>query len=259
MQNDLIFDRKLLLSRRKKLISSLPKADFLIKRSFEDIQEKLTEIRRDYRDVLNLGSKTGSNLLPGMVIESDCCVDLLNHSTHDKKMLIDEESLSLEDNSFDLIVSVLNLHLVNNLPGCLFRIKNALRSGGVLIASIFGGENLFELRQTLVQTELELFGGVSPRMMPNIDIKQFGALAQKVGFTDVIVDSDVIKVHYKDPINLLHDIKNMGEANIMLNRNNKYVGKKFWECFAKNYRKSFACSELEVEASFEVITLTAIK
>lgn len=258
MQNDLIFDRKLLLSRRKKLADSLPKANFLIKRSFEDIKEKITEINKNYLNVLNLGSKYGSELLPGDVIEADSCQEILNSSSCKKKMLIDEENLVLNDNSFDLIVSALNLHSVNNLPGCLFKIKNALRSGGVFVASIFGGENLFELRQVLIETELELFGGVSPRMMPNIDIKQYGALAQKVGFTNVVVDSDVVKVHYKDPINLLHDIKNMGEANIMLNRNNKYVGKRFWECFSKNYRKLFAYNEEEVEASFEILTITAI-
>ncbi len=256
MQTDIIFDRKLLLSRRKKLVNTLPKAEFLIKRSFEDVQEKLQEITKDYKDVLNLGSKIGSNLLPGDVIEADSCSELLKHS---KQFLINEENLSLGKNRFDLIISVLHLHLVNNLPGCLFKIKDALKKGGVFIASIFGGANLFQLRQTLIQTELELFGGVSPRMMPTIEIKQFGSLAQKVGFCNPVVDSDIVKVHYKDPMQLLRDIKNMGEANIMLNRNNKYVGKRFWDLFVKNYRKNFACNEEEVEASFEILTLTAIK
>ena len=202
--NYLIFDRNLLLQRSARTANSLAKSDFLIKRSFADIYDRLNDMTKEFPMTLNLG-----------------------HSS-----IVNEENFMLEANKFDLIISILNLHNINDLPGCLIRLKNALKPGGMIIASMFGGNNLFQLREVLLKTELELFGGVSPRMMPNIEIKQLGGLLQRAGFSSPIVDSDIVEVHYKQPLDLLHDLRNMGETNIMLTRDKKYLGKRFWRVFA---------------------------
>lgn len=98
--------------------------------------------------------------------------------------------------------------------------------------------------------ELEALGGISPRIMPCVEIKQLGSLLQRVGFTMPVIDKDGIEVHYENPMKLLYDLQNMGETNIMLNRNKKYSGKIFWQKFAKLKK---------IIAKFEILTLTAVK
>ena len=264
--NSFIFDRNLLLQRRSQIVDSLSKADFLIKRSFDNIQERLNEMSRDFPVILNLGCRNGygsheliNRFGTKKLIETDLSVNLLKQSPGSTKIIVDEENLNLSPNQFDLIISVLNLHSVNDLPGCLIQLKNALKPNGLLIASMFGERNLYELRETLVQTELECIGGISPRMMPYVELKQLGSLLQRAGFSLPVVDSDRVETHYQQPLDLLHDLQNMGETNIMLNRSKAYLGKKFWHKFAQNYINRFSINDSEVIATFEILTLTGIK
>src|SRR4029079_2447831 len=60
----------------------------------------------------------------------------------------DEELLPLAPQSVDLIVSVLSLHLVNDLPGALAQIRRALKPDGLFLGAMLGGETLNELRQS---------------------------------------------------------------------------------------------------------------
>jgi NADH dehydrogenase [ubiquinone] 1 alpha subcomplex assembly factor 5 len=255
--NLVIFDRHLLAKRKISNISSLCKADFLIKRSFQEILERLNNMQRDFLSTLNLGSRLsyGSQELSSRkgtkyLIETD----ISPSPSSFKKIIADDESLPFADNKFDLIVSVLNLHLINDLPNCLYQIKNMLKPNGVFIASMFGETNLAELRSTLIKTELECNGGVSPRTIPYVDIKQLGMLLQKTGFNAPVIDKDQIKAQYHHPLKLIEDLRNMAETNILLNRNKNYVGKVFWKKFSENYTKDY-----DNLASFEILNLMATK
>lgn len=66
------------------------------------------------------------------------------------RMQVDEEELlqHFERNSQEAIVSCLSLHWVNDLPGVLIQIREALKPDGLFLGAMFGGETLFELRST---------------------------------------------------------------------------------------------------------------
>jgi NADH dehydrogenase [ubiquinone] 1 alpha subcomplex assembly factor 5 len=48
----------------------------------------------------------------------------------------------------------------------LVQIKEALKSDGVFIGAILGGDTLFELRTSLQLAEVEREGGISPHVSP---------------------------------------------------------------------------------------------
>ncbi len=62
----------------------------------------------------------------------------------------DEENLlqTIPRNSQEAIVSCMSLHWVNDLPGVLVQIKEALKPDGVFLGALLGGDTLFELRYT---------------------------------------------------------------------------------------------------------------
>lgn len=245
---NLIFDRNLLLKKQSN--KYLSKSDFLIKRSFDDILERLSEITRKFPIILNLGQK--NNYIRTELRKNPSTLKIIETDFNA------EEMISLKNESCDLIISILNLHKINDLPGCLIQLKKTLKPNGILMASIFGGNNLAELRHTLLKTELEFYAGISPRSMPLIELKQLGSLLQRVGFDMPIIDSDRIEVHYKHPINLLHDLRNMSETNIMIDRNKDYLGRKFWNKFYYNYINDFSTINNEIIANFEIINFIAI-
>lgn len=268
----LIFDRNLLLKRRSNIANSLTKADFLIKHSLNDILERLDGMSKEFPIILNLGShncydsnellnRLGTHTLinTSSVTPIFKCNPKNGNIANKYSLIVDEENLSFADNQFDLIISILNLHLINDLPGCLIQLKNSLKPGGVLIASLFGERNLNELRAALIKTELECFGGISPRMIPTIELKQLGGLLQRAGFSMPIVDKDTLEVHYSSPIKLLHDLRNMSETNILLDRNKKYLGKEFWLKFNNNYIADYSYDQNSVIATFEILNITAVK
>ena len=52
------------------------------------------------------------------------------------------ETIPFLENSFDLVLSSINLHWVNNLPFILAQIRTALKPDGLFIASLLGGSTL---------------------------------------------------------------------------------------------------------------------
>ena len=101
----------------------------------------------------------------------------------------DEESIPFPDNHFDMVVSNLSLHWVNNLPRALSEIHRVLKPDGCFIGmhsivrflkkncsrftfshlmqgAMFGGETLFQLRCSLQLAEQNLLGVFTPLMSP---------------------------------------------------------------------------------------------
>ncbi len=116
------------------------------------------------------------------------------------------------------MVSLLSLHWVNDLPGTLMQIRRALKPDGLLLAAMFGGETLKELRHALGEAEIADEGGLSPRISPFADVRDIGNLLQRAGFALPVVDIETLTVSYADPLRLLADLRGMGESNAVLER-----------------------------------------
>lgn len=112
-----------------------------------------------------------------------------------------------EENSLDMVMSSLSLHWVNNLPECFRAINRGLKPDGVFIASLFGGETLFELRSALQLAEMERKGGLSPHISPFTQIRDIGGLLNMAGFTMLTIDTDEVVVEYPSMFELMWDLK----------------------------------------------------
>lgn len=77
-------------------------------------------------------------------------------------VVADEEALPFPDQQFDLVLSSLGMHWVNEIPALLAKIKAILRPDGAFIGCMIGGNSLLELRSSLYLAELERRGGMSP-------------------------------------------------------------------------------------------------
>lgn len=244
MSQEVLFDRDLLRQNRARAAKGFAQHNFLHMEVANRIAENVEFLGREFGEVLEIGAF------------DDYLRNLIGAKSY--QFTEDAEVLPFEPESFDLIVSNLNFHYINQIPEFLIQIKNLLKPNGVFIASFFGEENLSQLAHVLYETENQIYNGVSPRMPPTIDVKTAASLLAKVGFQNPISDFAKIEVDYSEPLNLLKDLKMMGQGNILLKRSRKFFTKGFLAKISENYRKMYG-NEDGVTATFEVITVTGWK
>lgn len=255
-----LFDRNILKLKRKRIAADkLDKTRFLLDWAGRQILDRFTDIKRDFPIAVNLGARSGfefnDKLQASGQVQHLITTDLISELLPQSAVITDEEVLPFANQSLDLIVSNLNLHSTNDLPGVLVQSRRALKPDGLFIASMLGGETLYELRQILTQVEMELTGQVTPRILPFADKPEMGGLLQRTGFSLPVIDSDIVTVTYDNMFALLHDLRGMGESNIIAERSKNFTRRSVFLEAAKRYHEQFAESDGRIHASFEVIFL----
>jgi len=172
----------------------------------------------------------------------------------------DEENLlqTIERSSQEAIVSCLNLHWVNDLPGVFVQIKEALRPDGLFLGAMFGGDTLFELRTSLQLAEVEREGGISPHVSPMTDTRDISNLLGRAGFTLLTVDIDEVKVAYPSMWELIEDLHDMGEGNAVIGRRN-LLYRDTLVAASSIYKEMHGNGDGSIPATFQVIYMIGWK
>lgn len=232
-------------------------AAFLHARAAADLAERLEAIPRRFERVLELG---GGGLFSHAVATRGELRARLGVAVHADMacgdLIVDAERLPFSAESFDLIVSPLLLHWVNDLPGVLIQLRQMLRPDGLLLASLFGGDTLTELRLSLLEAESELTGGAGPRVAPFAGLQDVAHLLQRAGFALPAADRDVVVVRYGEPMRLLADLRAMGETSVLAERSPRALSRRILARAFEIYRERYADPDGRVRATFEIVTAT---
>ena len=167
----------------------------------------------------------------------------------------DEEALPFGAQSFDLIVSLLGLHAINDLPGALVQIRRALAANGVFMAALFGGATLGETRRAFASGESELTGGASPRVAPFADVRDMGALLQRAGFALPVADLDRLEVRYRTFSKLVEDLRALGETNSLAGRRRSLLSRGVLSAALASYETE-SSRDGQLTATYDILYLT---
>lgn len=236
-----IFDRRLYALRRAGASES-----FLAVDAARAIAERIGAINRRFMRALNLNARAETRAIFAPLAEE--WAETLPGS-------VDEEALPFAPERFDLIVSVLSLHAVNDLPGALVQIRRALKPDGLFLAALFGGETLHELRAAFAVGESETAGGVSPRVAPFADVRDLGGLLQRAGFALPVADLERTTVRYTSFDGLVADLRALGETNALTERSKRILRRDTLAAALAHYRASHADAQDRIAATFDVIYL----
>jgi NADH dehydrogenase [ubiquinone] 1 alpha subcomplex assembly factor 5 len=263
-----VFDRNLVRAHRDRAAKTWEDFDFLHKEVAERLCDRLDDVVRGFPMALDLGCHGGdiAEVIQGRgnvetLIQCDVSEGMAKRADQQKAttLVADEELLPFGHETFDLIVSNLSLHWVNDLPGALLQINRALKPDGLFIGTMFGIESLRELRQCLSDAEMEVDGGISPRISPFADVRDAGMLLQRAGFNLPVVDADAITVSYENPMKLLKDLKGMGENNKVIERRKKFTKRSLIFKAMQRYMEEFIDDDGRFPATFQIMYLTAWK
>lgn len=215
-----IFDNDLknaFLNRAKRIEYKIPEIAELLQ---ESVSERLTYIGKKFHTIELSG-----------VIDFDLAEFVDKSSNH------------------KAIISVLELQFMNDIPAHFIEVKNRMNAGDIFLCFFLGGSTFKELRERLERLDLQVLGGVGPKVAPMIAIKDAGMLAQKAGFKNVVADSEVIQIEYECINSLKKDITSLGVGNCLINRNKNYLGKNY----LKQLKQSIDSNPVTLD--FELISL----
>ncbi len=261
-----LFDRPLLRRRRDRAVRlGDPDARFLLRVAVEDLVERLSQMRREFPVAVDLGAR-GDTL--AAALEGQAGIRSLISIAPSRALaalcprpavVAEDDGLPLADGCADLVLSCLSLHWVDDLPGLFADVLRVLKPGGLFLATMPGEETLRELRDSLARAELAVEGGVSPRVLPMLTIKDGGALLQRAGFAEPVADRDRITVDYPDPLRLMADLRAMGETNALAERRKTPLRRATLSAALAAYAENYANDAGRVVATFDLVTLTAWK
>jgi len=230
---------------------------FLADMAAEAVADRISAVNRKFLSALDLGSRGGNvaalTPLARTWVHASASGDFAPGAA---KVISDDETLPFAEAAFDLVVSVLGLHAVNDLPGTLVQTRRVLKPDGLFMAAMFGGETLVELRQSFATAESEIRGGVSPRVFPFGDVRDLGGLLQRAGFTLPVSDAEKTVVRYRDLTTLFADLRGMGETNVLAERTAGFQRRDVMAAALKHYAENFSDPDGRFRATFEIVYLT---
>lgn len=267
-------------------IDASRQADYLRDEIAARVAERLLDIKRHFPRVLDLGANacnvaralTRTDLDPsadpsappspapaskiGELVAAESSETLLfrdadlpfnNDLKLTRHVLSDDETLPFDAASFDMVLSSMSMHWINDLPGVLAQVNSVLKPDAPFIGAMLGGDTLFELRTSLQLAEQERRGGISPHVSPLADVRDVGGLLQRVGFKMLTVDVEDIVVDFPDMFALMQDLQAMGESNAVLGREMGPIGRDVLLAAEAIYRELHGNEDGSLPATFRII------
>jgi SAM-dependent methyltransferase len=264
MKEAALFDTLAILRNRlRALARNSGDADFLLKVVAGEISDRLEGIDRRFDIAIALHCHTGliaqfaaRSGKAGYVRRIEQNAAFLNEGNG---IVCELGMLPLGNETVNLVVSALSLHLVDDLPGLLRQIHSSLAPDGLFLAALPGGGTLAELRDCLLSAEAELTGGATPRVIPFADLRDCGALLQRAGFALPVADVETYTVRYDNPFSLMRDLRHMGMSNPLTERSRNPTGKAVFRRAAELYGERYSDPDGRIRASFNIIYLSGWK
>ena len=193
-------DRRALALHRARAV---PDALFLHRHARAALEERLADVNRTFTAPAVVSGFPGEWGLPGARLVPDAPV------------------LDLAAGAHDLVIHAMALHWADDPVGQIVQCRRALRSDGLFLAVLPGGRTLAELRAALAEAEIALTGGLSPRVLPMAELRDWGALLQRAGLALPVADAERLTVTYESPLALMRELRLMGEGNALAARHRR--------------------------------------
>ena len=258
-QQNTPFDEELVATRRKRAFRKNASGHFLLARTIEDMADRLLTVSRQFHTPVSLfcGGVSATEALQKLYPAAEIAqLETDREFVNSDGPIGQTTNFGLKPAQYDLAVSLLAAHAVNDLTGFLIQSRLCLKPDGLFLGCLLGAGTLQELRQVLLETEAELYGGASLRVAPFADVRDMGGLLQRAGFALPVADSETLNLRYDNMFKLIADLRAMGLGNGLHARSRKPLTKAFWARAAEIYAAKFCDADGRIRATFSIIWLS---
>lgn len=211
-----IFDRAAIRGHRDRAAGRVDRVAPVLADVAERLLDRLDDTTRRFARALDVGGRgVVAPMMRARGIPTVSCdvSPAMARRAGAPAVAVDLERMPFAPAGFDLVVANLALHGVNDLPGALIQLRQALAPDGLFLATIPVLGTLGELRAALAEAEFDLTGRAARRVAPFPDLRDTAGLLQRAGFALPVADAETIELAYADPMALLRDLRDAGEAN----------------------------------------------
>ena len=242
---DFRLDPRLVRRRAGRAAAGYSGVDTLAREISRRMAERLEYIRIEPKRILDLGCGPGADLAtlatryPGVArIAIDSAPAMLAQARGEKNLIkrlmsfgkpaapdfvcAEASALPLARGSVSFAWSNLMLQWLHDPLPALKEIHRVLEVGGLLMFSTLGPDTLKELRASLPASRSE-------HLHRFIDMHDLGDALVGAGFSDPVMDMEMLTVTYTKLDDLFHDLRASGSTNAALSRPRGLVGKKHWQ------------------------------
>jgi malonyl-CoA O-methyltransferase len=137
------------------------------------------------------------------------------------------------------------LQWCEDLPQVFTEFRHALAVDGLLMFSTFGPDTLKEMRAAFAQVD------GNTHVSRFIDMHDIGDMLVQAGFSDPVMDMEIITLTYDELEHAMHDLKAIGAHNATQGRPRGLTGKTRWQRVRAAYERYRR--EGKLPATFEVV------
>ena len=221
--------------------------------------ERLTEIGKPARRVLDIGAGTGTSIrnLQQHYPEAECvaldsALSMLlesgqrNTTAGTSAVCGDASTLPFADSIFDLVFSSLTMQWCSDLEVVFGEVRRVLAAKGLFLFTTLGPDTLYELRDSWAQVDSLV------HVNRFSDMHDVGDALLRAGFADPVVDMERIVLTQPDVQTLLHDLKALGANTLFTGYRRGLTGRGMMQRMIKAYER-FRRPEGDIPATFEVV------
>lgn len=247
------FDRELIAHHLKRRPEGY--ADFVTALALTDLADRLMAVSRTFEQALIMAPDAAPLPISGKSVDGEIQFERVA-TVIGPGVVVDPEALTLPRQQYDLIVSIFDLQVVNDVPGFLARIRAHLAPDGLFLAAMIGGNSLTELRQAFLAADAATSGGAFARVAPFIPLRDAGALLQRAGFALPVIDVETHLVRYATPLALMRELKALGASNPLADRPGRMATPRLLAAASEAYSELAADPDGRVRATLEIIWLS---
>lgn len=226
--------------------------DFVHRRSFDGLLDRLEPVKLEPRQILDLGSAAGAGsrrlaklFRSARVTSVDLSGRMLRVGRSQRsrfarvsEVQADAAALPFATGAFDLVVANQLLPWIGDLQPCFAGIARVLREGGLFLFATLGPDSLMEVR--------DAWSDRGAHVNPFIDMHDVGDALVQSGLRDPVVDMERLTVSYSDVGSLFDDLTASGARNCLRGRSSGLTGKRRFRQFVERLRRDAAGAELSI-------------
>jgi len=234
--------------------------NFIYNEISKNIIDSLDILKVPFNNILELGinDKLIINYLkerfPSCSITSaDIDISLFSKKTDQKFIEIDLDNLQFGDNKFDLIFSNFFIQLASNFEKLIEKIFQNLNSNGLFIATIPNGENIYQLVNSMYETDNILYGGMYQRVNPILDTNDIFKLLKVYNFDAPVINNNNFTIEYSVFKKLLEDVRFLNLPYVGKDKKNNFENKKYFIHLEKQFKKKYYKDNFNLDINFNTI------
>lgn len=244
-----LFSPDRLVQHKRRARHTLSRAPYLVRDLEEVLCQRLPLSSLNASDILIVGC-------PGGIVEAHLKALMPRHLNPFDSVEAQGGPFPFYDQSFDVIIDGFVMHWMNDPLAYLAEMKRMLKPGGLYLGGFMGGRTLTELRQLLIETDLQVYEGAFARVSPMIKPEAATRLMQVAGFLNPVVDHEEVLVRYPDVPALIQDLRWMGEINAMVDQCPIPMRKTYLKTAQAMAERLFPSPDKSFSSTFDFVYMT---